>query len=134
MKLITAGYYIGHDGPKITLILESPDAVNWIDEVLLRLGESGTPASLTTQQSVALKDMDDLVLVRVEDGNETGLRKQEDDVSVRFIWSMSRTGIDHVRWLLEPFFDGRPGHQYMADEPTDDAEVEFSFGEEHSYP
>ena len=58
--LINGGFYQGAYGPSIILILQSVEAAAWLDGILLRLGETGAPWSLSAQALVHLVDVEDL--------------------------------------------------------------------------
>jgi hypothetical protein len=132
--LVDGDYYQGAYGPSIILILTSPQAVRWLDDVFLRLEQSSVPFELSADPAVNITNVATLSLVPRPDGEESELRLVGAGVPASFVWYLTPSGCREVRMLIEPFLADKHGHQYLTREYVDDALVELSYGEHHIRP
>lgn len=130
--LLSGDYYASATGPAIILFLSSPDAAQWLDDLLKGLGKSSKPVTLTDDPHVCISNLAAMSLVYRDDGRNVELRNTSSDALPRFTLFMTEDGVTHIRGLIQPFIKGERGHQYLTVGGVDDALVELSFGEDHS--
>jgi hypothetical protein len=129
---VTGGFSAnGAFGPTIFIRLTSQSSASWLSEVFLNRVASKGGLDLAVQDSVYLEGLEQLELHRAEQALPKNLSRP-DSKAARFVWSCTDDGWRRNAGLLEPFIQGRTGHQYLTSEVTDDALLEISFGEEDS--
>ena len=152
-KLLIAGdFYEGSDGPTIILKLLSPAAVEWLHGVMTKLANDPEFAiDLAAQSEAHILGIRSWNLYRSSGSSDDAgvnligarfwklFRGSNWPIALRgpssvvadadFEWEMDEDGWITAAALLEPFLDGKPGHQYLTSAGHDAALVEVSFGE-----
>jgi hypothetical protein len=126
--LIVGDFYAGAYGPTIMLVLMSPAAVGWFQEILRELGSGGPPKTLTCDSRVDVAHLDEIEMTTRSSGPQVALKRRGDS-EVAFLWSATREGWLHLAALIQSFRAGEKGHHYLTDDKLDDALIELSFGE-----
>lgn len=123
---IIGDFGTGAYGPTIILKLLSEDAALWLCRLFIDLATTRTIATLTDEPTVSIRGLRRLVLERRDPPLVPGLHLMAPE---EFSWSASADGWISSAGLIQPFTEGRTGHQYLTTEGVDDALVEVSFGE-----
>jgi hypothetical protein len=131
--LIIGDYGVGAHGPTIMLQLRSAAAAAWLRDMFLKARRSPEGIDLLADPRVRVHGVEQLTLtVRAVHGPYIELQCiGSSSDGKRFQWSASSEGWSYEAGLLDPFVEGRGGHQYLTREGVDDALVEVSFGEPH---
>ena len=122
---IIADFYQGGYGPTVLVKLMSHEAVEWLHEAVLAVA-SGAPLDLQNQPRVSLTNISAFHLRRVNSDSVAQLVVSENGVD----FACTREKWIELAGLLEPFLEGRKGHQYLNSSGTDDAVIEVSYGEQ----
>jgi hypothetical protein len=129
-RLITGGFdERGAYGPTIVLQLASLAGVAWLRQLFLDVAEGMRRPELSEQAEVQLINIHGLRLGIATPDTERELAKVGDGAA--FVWDCSSERWRTHSALLDPFLEGRSGHQYLTSEGVDDALLEVSFGESH---
>lgn len=126
--LVVGDFYAGAYGPTIILILMSPAAVGWFQEILRELGSGGPPKTLTSDSRVDVAHLDEIEMTTRSAGPPVSLKRGSGGKTV-FVWSATSEGWLHLAELTQAFCVGEKGHHYLTDDKRDDALIELSFGE-----
>jgi hypothetical protein len=128
---IRGAFYAGAYGPTILLKVTQVGVARLHDVFKSLAAGSHPPLRLDLQPGVNITGLDALTLLKVDDGEAFGLKRTDGS----FVWSSTADGWVALGYLLEPFLEGRTGHQYLTgnrylkSEEDDDAIVEVSYGE-----
>jgi hypothetical protein len=122
-------YYQGAYGPTIFVVFRDSVAIQRFIHLLRSVPASTEPVHLAEVSAIAMTGVGDVEMLAVRSPARRSVARV-DDAPVRFRWVGSQDEWETRAQLLEPFLDGRPGHQYLSNE-TDDALIEVSFGEAH---
>lgn len=124
----------GAYGPTILLELKSPAAARWLHDLFLQVRRGQRAVDLTSDARVRISGITRLQIdTRAGVGPLVQLRQTGNDASgPSFLWTATSAGWSYQAGLLEPFMGGRPGHQYLTSEESDDAIVEVSLYEAHT--
>jgi hypothetical protein len=129
-SLIVGDYGLGAYGPTIILKLMSRRSAGWLHGVLAGLAEDGGMVDLAAAGEVRLHGVRSLKLRRVVHARDVALRGPSAPVSdAEFEWELDQDGWTFAAGLLEPFLQGKTGHQYLTREGLDAALIEVTFGE-----
>ena len=130
--LIVGDFYEGANGPTILLILNSIKAATWLRQVFIEQADRAEPRDLAAEPEVRVSNLEGLRLATRVQGSDIELKRDDTGSNgATFVLAASERGWRDVADLIEPFTNGRPGHQYFPDLAGDDAVIEVSFGESH---
>jgi len=123
---IIGDFYEGAFGPSILLMLAVESGPLLLQEMLIDLAAADEEVDLLKTEGVRLEHLDGFVLRRAPHPCAKALRSIQ-EVENSFMWEC--TGEEWLRLaeLIEPFVEGRSGHQYLTSEVRDDALVEVSY-------
>ena len=125
---LVGSYYLGANGPSILLFISSVESAQWLRE-LLRSQSEGSHLNLFANPEVSIEGIAGLELETRTEGPEAELKKKTVSNGIFFTLSCRPTGWEELALLIEPFCNGKTGHQYFPDGVGNDAVIEFSFGE-----
>jgi hypothetical protein len=111
------------------LVLNSIEAAAWLRQVFLDQMDRKDQRELSEEPEMRVNNVASLRLVTRASERDIELKRVTDTVPASFTVFSTQHGWQYVANLIEPFFDGQPGHQYFADLAGDDALVEISFRE-----
>jgi len=123
---IFVDYHMAFDGSTVMIELASPGAVEQLHAIVQGLADGSAAVDLAGQPRTKFRSGLSMTL-------QVGVsEKHFRDIGPgpRFEWTCTPDEWRRMAMLLEPFLEGRHGHQYLADEASDDAIVEVSYGED----
>jgi hypothetical protein len=124
-------YGVGAYGPTIMLKVASRGSAEWLWRVIsdLAAGIRGE-FDLAKEPQVRIVGIRSLMLRSIGRSSEITLRGPGAPVpDADFEWELDTAGWRRTAGLLEPFVQGKTGHQYLTQEGVDAALVVVSFGE-----
>jgi hypothetical protein len=125
--LILGSFGVGSYGPTLHLELQGRDGVAWLKDMFLSMRDSRNPELITSRPEVSFQGQLVLELVHATAVQGKQLFRIADGEWFRWVCTAEEWLTNAM--LLDPFLEGRAGHQYMTREGIDDALVEVSFGE-----
>ena len=127
--LITVDHCDGASGPTLLVVLETLAGVELLKAAFDRLAAArvGTVLPLHHEAGVSLRSSVSEVNLRVT--NKIPAHHLHQDGNRAFEWRNTNYEWETARMMLEPFLDGRPGHQYLTNDYPPDPNVTVSFGE-----
>ena len=127
--LVTGDYYVGSSGPHIILFLHSPRAVEWLDSLFRSAAEGSAPFDLAQDPRAQITGLSGLRLRTRDQGPSIVVQRVQQERLPTVEWSATRDGWLMCSALIEPFLEGKRGHQYFDYEGTHEAVIEVSFEE-----
>ena len=110
-------------------MLTSQSSALWLASVFRRMVGSVASMNLTADPEVDVDDVESLELRRAEKTQGKQLRREGRRAALKNYWMCTDEQWLTNAALLDPFVEGRSGHQYLTSEATDDAVVTVSFNE-----
>ena len=127
---IRGDFYGGAYGPTVLLVLATIDDVRRLHGWVLRLAAGESPIVVLPADGVSIGHLNRFELRVVATAPDTHVRRLGSVSGL--VWEATADEWSGNGWLLEPFLEGRHGHQYLADDPGEDAIlVKVSFGEDY---
>ena len=126
--MLVGDFYDGSYGPTIILIVSSPAACVWLQDVFRGLAHDDPSRTLTAEQGVRFTNVEAIEMICRPDGPRVTLRNGTHERA--FVWSATADGWLYLADLIQPLADGRAGHQYLTEDKDDVALIELSSGEQ----
>jgi hypothetical protein len=117
-------YGIGAYGPTIRVVLPDQAAVAILKRMFLELAEIDDTIELSQRSDMRLLHFSGLALTVARRYSQRTVHKLDDSPS--FLWKGTSSQWFSTVRLLDPFTQGRSGHQYLGE---GDALIEVSFNE-----
>jgi hypothetical protein len=130
-RMIGGGFTAnGAFGPLIYVIIKSDTGAKFMNQLFLDLASRpiGSAFDITKVTGVEIADLPQLNLRRTVEPRDKHLEVGAAEPN-SFEWTCTREEWIQNAGLMEPFLEGKAGHQYMTSDVIDDALVEISFGE-----
>jgi len=112
--------------PTLLLRLMHAESATWLSSIFLAMPDR-IEFDLTADSAVDLLSPVSLRLAC--SGKRSWKKLAATDREGQFVWIATPDDWETYAALLEPFIEGRYGHQYFTSEVNDDLLVEVSFGE-----
>jgi hypothetical protein len=129
LPLLKGDYYSGACGPTIILIMSSPAAGVWLQQVFRELACREPARTLTAEPEVRIANLKDIEMIRRPDGPRVALRYRDGEAD-SLVWSATEEGWLYLADLIQSLCDGGIGHHYLTEDKDDVALIELSSGEE----